>query len=362
MAIAVVLLGAMVFSVIMFPPFALARNNIVRPTDEVRRMYESWMVEHRKIYNGIEQKETRFEIFQSNVRFVDEHNRLENGHSYLLGLNRFADLTNQEYKKTYLGTKRSQDLSGNASTRYLVNNGDVIPASVDWRTKGAVVPIKDQGNCGSCWAFSAVGAVEGINQIVSGKLISLSEQELVDCDTIYNEGCNGGIMEKAFEFIKSNGGVDTDADYPYKEQRNTCDLNKKNSKVVKIDGFEIVPIGEESALRKAVSHQPVSVSIDASSREFQLYNSGVFTGQCGTDLNHGVVAVGYGEENGFKYWIVRNSWGSNWGEGGYIRMERNVGYYGKCGILLDSSYPVKTAVIDNESLRIKMMKGGGASM
>lgn len=148
MAIAVVLLGAMVFSVIMFPPFALARNNIVRPTDEVRRMYESWMVEHGKIYNGIEQKETRFEIFQSNVRFVDEHNRLENGHSYLLGLNRFADLTNQEYKKTYLGTKRSQDLSGNASTRYLVNNGDVIPASVDWRTKGAVVPIKDQGNCG----------------------------------------------------------------------------------------------------------------------------------------------------------------------------------------------------------------------
>jgi len=218
-----------------------------------------------------------------------------------------------------------------------------LPESVDWRKEGAVVGVKDQASCGSCWAFSAISAVEGINKIVTGDLISLSEQELVDCDTSYNEGCNGGLMDYAFEFIISNGGIDSEEDYPYKGIDGRCDQNRKNAKVVTIDDYEDVPAYDEWALQKAVANQPIAVAIEGGGREFQLYEYGVFTGRCGTALDHGVAAVGYGTENGKDYWIVRNSWGGSWGEQGYIRLERNLASSraGKCGIAIEPSYPIK---------------------
>ncbi|KAG2575230.1 hypothetical protein PVAP13_7KG422300 [Panicum virgatum] len=191
-------------------------------------------------------------------------------------------------------------------------------------------------------AYNAIGEEERRYQIVTGDLISLSEQELVDCDTSYNEGCNGGLMDYAFEFIINNGGIDTEEDYPYKGTDNRCDVNRKNAKVVTIDSYEDVPVNSEKSLQKAVANQPVSVAIEASGRAFQLYSSGIFTGRCGTALDHGVTAVGYGTENGKDYWIVKNSWGSSWGEAGYIRMERNVkASSGKCGIAVEPSYPLK---------------------
>lgn len=311
------------------------------------RIYESWLVHNRKNYNALGEKEKRFQIFKDNLKFIDEHNA-DDSKTYKLGLNKFADLTNDEFRSTYLGRKKSSSSMLKTkvkSDRYLFKEGDQLPESVDWRANGAVSAVKDQGQCGSCWAFSTIAAVEGINQIVTGDLLSLSEQELVDCDTTYNSGCDGGLMDYAFEFIINNGGIDTESDYPYKGTGGTCDQYRKNAKVVTIDGYEDVPENDEMALQKAVAHQPVSVAIEASGSAFQFYQSGVFTGHCGAELDHGVAAVGYGTDNGQDYWIVRNSWGGDWGESGYIRMERNVKNVktGKCGIAVEASYPIKTS-------------------
>ncbi|PKU86664.1 Oryzain alpha chain [Dendrobium catenatum] len=342
-----------------------------RSEEEVRLLYEGWLVKHKKSVNALEEKESRFQVFKDNLLFIDEHNAAADAgeHTFWLGLNRFADLTNEEYRAKFLGYRsagRRRRLSVAGSDRYKSDSGNDLPDSIDWREKGAVLPIKDQGSCGSCWAFSTVSAVEGINQIVTGDLISLSEQELVDCDTSVNEGCNGGLMDYAFEFIINNGGIDTEEDYPYKSRDGRCDSFRvwvnfgfnlfgavilrnvcclqKNAHVVSIDGYEDVPVNDENALKKAVANQPVSVAIEGSGRAFQFYESGIFSGSCGLDLDHGVTAVGYGSEDGKDFWIVRNSWGTEWGEAGYIRLARNIGLStGKCGIAMEASYPVKTS-------------------
>lgn len=282
-------------------------------------------------------------VFRDNLEYIDAHNREEE--SYALGLNRFADLTNEEYQEKYLGVKIDWEsrlrkrLEKPSKFRYADAE---TPLSVDWRELSIVTPIKDQGSCGSCWAFSAIASVEGINAIKTGSLVSLSEQELVDCDTSYNAGCNGGLMDYAFEFIMANGGIDSDKDYAYTGLDGKCDSAKKNTHVVTIDDYEDVPYNDEEALLKAVASQPVSVAIEAGGRDFQLYSSGVFTGKCSYYLDHGVTAVGYGVDNGKDYWLIKNSWGKWWGESGYIRMERSTGKrYGICGILIEPSYAVK---------------------
>ena len=184
--------------------------------------------------------------------------------------------------------------------------------------------------------------MEGITQLKTGKLISLSEQELVDCDTSgIDQGCEGGLMDNAFDFIVSNKGLTTETNYPYKGVDGTCNSNEESNNAATITGHEDVPANSESALLKAVASQPVSVAIDASGSDFQFYSSGVFTGECGTELDHGVTAVGYGtSDDGTKYWLVKNSWGTSWGQEGYIMMERDVdAKEGICGIAMQASYP-----------------------
>ena len=307
-----------------------------------------------------------FATWLDNLDFVLEHNLKSPSKSSLwLGMNSLADLSHDEYRATRLGLDNSlrgkqrgggilRGRANPASFRYAAAAADPLslPESVDWRRRGAVTEVKNQAQCGSCWAFSTTGSVEGINAIVTGELVSLSEQELVDCDKSRDNGCHGGLMDFAFEFIEKNGGLDTEEDYAYRAEEHKCKPEKKSRRVVSIDGHEDVPPNDEAALRAAVAHQPVSVAIEADQRSFQLYVGGVFDASCGVALDHGVLAVGYGTEAGQDYWLVKNSWGPAWGDRGYIKLargldaavarERNVSAEaGQCGIAMQASFPVK---------------------
>ncbi|WCJ30863.1 Cysteine proteinases superfamily protein [Euphorbia peplus] len=311
---------------------------IYKPQD-LQKRYDNWMAKHGRVYGSKEEYFLRFGIYQTNVQLIDFIN-FQNL-SFKLTDNKFADITNNEYRSRYLGFRGKGHRRKNTSRKH--HNFTDLPSEVDWRKKGAVTPVKDQGQCGSCWAFSAVAAVEGINKIKTGKLVSLSEQELVDCDVAGDcAGCNGGLMEKAFSFIKKIGGLTTEDDYPYKAIDDTCKSEKMKHHTVDITGFESVPENSETSLQAAVAKQPVSVAIDAGGLNFQFYSQGIFDGFCGNQLNHGVTAVGYGEDSGGKYWIVKNSWGPSWGESGYIRLKREFkDKQGACGIAMQASYPVK---------------------
>jgi len=210
---------------------------------------------------------------------------------------------------------------------------------------------------GSCWAFSAVATIEGLHHITKGELVSLSEQELVDCVRGGSDGCNGGYVEDAFEFLAKKGGIASETNYPYKGVNKNCKVKKESDGVAKIKGYEAVPANSEKALLKAVAHQPVSVSIEGGGSAFQFYSGGIFTGECGTEIDHSVTVVGYGKGgDGTKYWLVKNSWGTEWGEKGYIRMKRDIdAKEGLCGIATGPSSPVvqcghlKQKQIDNHN-------------
>ncbi|KAK1271851.1 Oryzain beta chain [Acorus gramineus] len=316
-------------------------------TSSYTDLFDSWCNQHNKVYSSEEEKLYRFRVFEENLAFINQHN--EKGDStYSLALNAFADLTHHEFRSSRLGF----GVPGGNSMIGLMNrtgfvgsiDGEKAPESVDWRKKGAVTPVKDQSSCGDCWAFSATGAMEGINKIVTGSLVSLSEQELCDCDKSYNNGCNGGLMDYAYKWVIKNRGIDTEEDYPYKSRDGICLKNKLTQRVVTIDGYTDVPSSNEKQLLQAVAAQPVSVGICGSERAFQLYSKGIFTGPCSTALDHAVLIVGYDSENGVDFWIVKNSWGKSWGMDGYMHLQRNSGDpEGICGINMLASYPTKTS-------------------
>lgn len=273
--------------------------------------------------------------------------------SYTLGHNQFSHMTYEQWRAAvHFGYDRS---SLDNSTAGSVHKAPVdlrsLPAEVDWVAKGGVTPVKDQGQCGSCWSFSTTGAIEGAYYAKYGTLVSFSEQNLVDCDTARHggkdSGCNGGLMDNAFEFIEFNGGLCTEEDYPYvsgsTKREGTC--HQKSCKKVSNaspQSYSDVEVNSEAALMSALTSQPVAVAIEADQPGFQLYKSGVYTAKCGTNLDHGVLVVGYGTwTDGTPYWKVKNSWSAQWGMDGYILLERGVDQEGgQCGILDGASYPV----------------------
>ncbi|KAK2162504.1 hypothetical protein LSH36_97g03030 [Paralvinella palmiformis] len=310
--------------------------------DDLERLWQAYKLHFKKFYRP-EEEQLRRKIWQSNIDYIRRHNiEYDLGyHKYNLGLNEYADLSAHEYKKYLLGFR---PFPGNDSfkgaelfTRKLVKS---LPSDIDWRKHGYVTSVKNQGQCGSCWAFSSTGSLEGQHFRLTGSLTSLSEQNLVDCSEKFgNAGCNGGWMMNAFKYVRYNHGIDTENSYPYEAQDDSCRY-RSSARGASDIGYIMIEKGDEAALQQAISEVgPVSVAIDASHRSFHLYQSGIYLEpNCSrTETDHAVLVVGYGVEDGQDYWLVKNSWGTSWGLDGYIKMARNKD--NQCAIASFACYP-----------------------
>jgi len=295
----------------------------VSATSEIanQRAFASYASKFNKQYANTEEFFHRFTIFKANLEYINMRN--SQNLTFTLGVNQFSDITNDEFRAML-----NRPQSNRAPLVEEPVDMSAVPNDVDWRSKGAVQKVKDQGQCGSCWAFSATAAIESINFIVNKTLPDLAEQQLVDCDTA-ESGCNGGMESDAIEWIAANGGQCAQKDYPYTARDGVCKTScKPIASVTSVKRFT-----GEAALATNLNAQPCTVAVDAGSADWQSYAGGVYAGHCGKQLNHAILAVGYTS----TYWIVKNSWGTSWGASGYIFMKRGSNI---CGVASEPSYPI----------------------
>lgn len=369
--------------------FLLAAAYFSTTSASLLERFEDWVKEHNIIHKDGVHREQIFNTWTTNDKYIDDMN--SRNLTYTLGHNQFSGMSSDEFnnfmgfqfnlekidpskiesKIHHVKTKLHEikclkdcvdnyDTSNKLDTVTCVTSciQDAkdelsltnVPVSIDWVNNGAVTPVKNQGQCGSCWSFSTTGALEGAYYIKNGVLDSFSEQQLVDCDTRKNGGkdmgCNGGLMDNAFSWIEKNGGLCTEEDYAYTsgttKTAGTCDTSCTVVSGSEIISYTDVKANSDNDMMTALAQQPVSIAIQADQKDFQLYNSGVFTGSCGTKLDHGVLVVGYGSLDGEDYYRVKNSWGTTWGDNGYIYLGRGDKFNngsGQCGMLMQASYP-----------------------
>jgi len=327
--------------------FAIILANLVVIFGEKQPIFSEWMVNHGKTYSTKQEYFYRQSIYENNVNIINKHNA-NTDYSWKMGVNYFTDLTKDEFKaqyasgyRKYTDTKSQQSKSltpsllRHSTDVSLQNNS--LPTSVDWTQKGAVTKVKNQGGCGSCWSFSATGSMEASHFFATKTLVSLSEQELMDCRS-GGKGCDGGSPQAAFQFVIDHHGICNDTAYPYIGKDAPCKKNCQPSATIK--SFKEVGRNSMNDLMTAIVDRPVSVAIEADQASFQHYKSGVMDAACGTKLDHAVLAVGYGTDGGKDYYKVKNSWGEAWGDHGYILLGRGSGFpsEGQCGIQMDASY------------------------
>ncbi|KAJ9171078.1 hypothetical protein P3X46_019126 [Hevea brasiliensis] len=290
-------------------------------SSSMHERHQLWMKKYGRVYRDKAEKERRFEIFKHNVKFIESFNAAGNK-SYKLRINKFADLSNDEFKASHNGYRRSEQTRSVKATSFKYANVTGLPASMDWRKQGAVTPVKDQDDCGSCWSFSALAAVESSYLLKYGDPYDLSEQQLVECDyTDHNRACNMGYMTEAYDYIIANGGVTTEQNYPYVAGRQYCDRIKAAQPVAQLAYYQLVPPNSEAALIQAVNMAPVSVGLSGDETFFHHYTGGIITAQhCNPTFNHAALLI------------------EHWGEGGYMRIARD-GKAGICGITSAATIP-----------------------
>jgi len=319
-----------------------AASSQVERTDDPQ--FEDFKARFGRHYASEQEEEYRHKVFRENLRFIDAENK--KGKSYMVGVTNFADLTFSEWRSQYL-TGYKPSMRKTSFGVFRAPASFAAPDSVDWTTKGAVTPVKNQAQCGSCWSFSTTGSIEGRSAIKTGTLASISEQQLVDCDTSKDHGCNGGLMDYGFQYVISSGGLCSEVAYPYEAAQGTCKSSSCGTKFDAISSYEDVASCDQDSLEAALCAGPVSIAIEADQSSFQQYTGGVLTGDCGKNLDHGVLLVGFGTDSTYgDYWKVKNSWGSTWGDAGFVKLLRGKGGTGECGLLSQPSYPVVKASAD----------------
>ena len=305
--------------------------------NSVEYEYMNYLAQYNKVSNDVEEFNFRLSNFAAVDAFIKENN--SGSETHVAGHNQFSDWSHAEYK-AILGYVRGEAATKNIKMFDESANAD----SLNWVELGAVTPVKDQGQCGSCWAFSTTGSLEGAHFVASNELLSFSEQQLVDCAYIKygNYGCNGGLQDSAYKYYEDGNNAELESVYPYTSgagQRGTCSYDKDSATDVTVTSYVDVTPSSPSQMMAALNTQPLAVAIEADKFVFQTYKSGVLTSdQCGTNLDHAVLAVGYGTEDGEDYWLVKNSWNTTWGDNGYIKLGRT-STDGICGVQIDPNQP-----------------------